>query len=392
MSVYKDKAQGTWYTSFQYVDWTGKKRQKMKRGFKTKREALNYENEFKNSVAVEPDMQMAKFVDIYFSDKKNELKANSIRNKQHMINKHIIPYFGDKKLNEITPADIIQWQKIIQKNKFSKTYERMIQNQINALFNHAQRIYNLKENPCKKVKRMGKSDADKLDFWIKEEYDRFISGVDRKSEDYLMFEILFWTGIREGELLSLTIADFDMTNNLLHINKTYHRIDGKDVISTPKTDNSVRTIIIPNFLKEEVQEYISYHYRFPENERLFPIVARTLQKRMKRYEKKTGVKPIRVHDLRHSHVAYLINQGVEPLIIKERLGHKNIQITLNTYGHLYPSRQKEVAALLDEKNKGRADQQEIMKMNDVGKKEKAQIKNPGRFFGNQLSRYTNLAN
>lgn len=335
---------------------------------------------------------MAKFVDIYFSDKKNELKANSIRNKQHMINKHIIPYFGDKKLNEITPADIIQWQKIIQKNKFSKTYERMIQNQINALFNHAQRIYNLKENPCKKVKRMGKSDADKLDFWIKEEYDRFISGVDRKSEDYLMFEILFWTGIREGELLSLTIADFDMTNNLLHINKTYHRIDGKDVISTPKTDNSVRTIIIPNFLKEEVQEYISYHYGFPENERLFPIVARTLQKRMKRYEKKTGVKPIRVHDLRHSHVAYLINQGVEPLIIKERLGHKNIQITLNTYGHLYPSRQKEVAALLDEKNKGRADQQEIMKMNDVGKKEKAQIKNPGRFFGNQLSRYTNLAN
>ena len=309
-----------------------------------------------------------------------------------MINKHIIPYFGNKKLNEITPADIIQWQKIIQENKFSKTYERMIQNQINALFNHAQRIYNLKENPCKKVKRMGKSDADKLDFWIKEEYDRFISGVDRKSEDYLMFEILFWTGIREGELLSLTITDFDMTNNLLHINKTYHRIDGKDVISTPKTDNSVRTIIIPNFLKEEVQEYISYHYGFPENERLFPIVARTLQKRMKRYEKKTGVKPIRVHDLRHSHVAYLINQGVEPLIIKERLGHKNIQITLNTYGHLYPSRQKEVAALLDEKNKGRADQQEIMKMNDVGKKEKAQIKNPGRFFGNQLSRYTNLAN
>ena len=298
-------------------------------------------------------MQMDKFVDIYFSDKKNELKANSIRNKQHMINKHIIPYFGNKKLNEITPADIIQWQKIIQENKFSKTYERMIQNQINGLFNHAQRIYNLKENPCKKVKRMGKSDADKLDFWIKEEYDRFISGVDRKSEDYLMFEILFWTGIREGELLSLTITDFDMTNNLLHINKTYHRIDGKDVISTPKTDNSVRTIIIPNFLKEEVQEYISYHYGFPENERLFPIVARTLQKRMKRYEKKTGVKPIRVHDLRHSHVAYLINQGVEPLIIKERLGHKNIQITLNTYGHLYPSRQKEVAALLDEKNKGK---------------------------------------
>lgn len=199
MSVYKDKTQGTWYTSFRYVDWTGKKRQKMKRGFKTKRDALNYENEFKASIAVEPDMQMDKFIDIYFSDKRNELKESSMRNKRHMINKHILPYFGTKKLNEITPADIIQWQKIIQEKNLSKTYERMIQNQINALFNHAQRIYNLKENPCKKVKRMGKSDADKLDFWTKEEYDTFISGADKRSEDYLMFEILFWTGIREGD-------------------------------------------------------------------------------------------------------------------------------------------------------------------------------------------------
>ena len=321
----------------------------MKRGFKTKRDALNYENEFRASVAVEPDMQMDKFIDIYFSDKRNELKESSMRNKRHMMNKHILPYFGPRKLNEITPADIIQWQKIIQEENLSKTYERMIQNQINALFNHAQRIYNLKENPCKKVKRMGKSDADKLDFWTKEEYETFISGVNKQSEDYLMFEILFWTGIREGELLALTLSDFDMSNNLLHINKTYHRINGKDVISSPKTDNSVRTIIIPNFLKEEVQEYIRQHYGLPENERLFPIVARTLQKRLKKYEEKTGVKPIRVHDLRHSHVAYLINQGVEPLIIKERLGHKNIQITLNTYGHLYPSRQKEIAEMLDEK-------------------------------------------
>lgn len=302
MSVYKDKTQGTWYTSFRYVDWTGKKRQKMKRGFKTKRDALNYENEFKASVAVEPDMQMDKFIDIYFSDKRNELKESSMRNKRHMMNKHILPYFATKKLNEITPADIIQWQKIILEKNLSKTYERMIQNQINALFNHAQRIYNLKENPCKKVKRMGKSDADKLDFWTKEEYETFISGVNKQSEDYLMFEILFWTGIREGELLALTLSDFDMSNNLLHINKTYHRINGKDVISSPKTDNSVRTIIIPNFLKEEVQEYIGQHYGLPESERLFPIVARTLQKRLKKYEEKTGVKPIRVHDLRHPYV------------------------------------------------------------------------------------------
>ena len=153
----------------------------------------------------------------------------------------------------------------------------------------------------------------------------------------------------KAELLALSLSDFDMSGNLLHINKTYNRIRKRDVIDTPKTENSVRTIDIPNFLKEEVQEYAKKHYGFPEDQRLFPIVARTLQKRLKKYEALTGVKSIRVHDIRHSHVAYLIYQGVEPLIIKERLGHKDIQMTLNTYGHLYPSQQKKVAEMLDNK-------------------------------------------
>ena len=199
MSAYKDKAQGTWYVSFRYIDWTGKKTQKLKRGFKTKKEALNYEKEFIRKTAADMKMEMNSFIQVYFEDKKNELKENSIRNKEHMMNKHIVPYFGTRKMNEITPAEIIQWQNTIQEKGYSKTYERMIQNQLNALFNHAQKIYNLKENPCKKVKKMGKSDANKLEFWTKAEYDRFIAGIEPGSEDYLIFEILFWTGIREGD-------------------------------------------------------------------------------------------------------------------------------------------------------------------------------------------------
>ena len=199
MSAYKDKTQGTWYVSFRYIDWTGKKTQKLKRGFKTKKEALNYEKEFIRKTAADMKMEMNSFIQVYFEDKKNELKENSIRNKQHMMNKHIVPYFGTRKMNEITPAEIIQWQNTIQEKGCSKTYERMIQNQLNALFNHAQKIYNLKENPCKKVKKMGKSDANKLEFWTKAEYDSFIAGIEPESEDYLIFEILFWTGIREGD-------------------------------------------------------------------------------------------------------------------------------------------------------------------------------------------------
>jgi len=199
MSAYKDTKQGTWYVSFRYIDWTGKKTQKLKRGFKTKKEALNYEKEFMRKTAADMKMEMGSFIEVYFEDKRKELKENSIRNKQHMIYKHIVPYFGTRKMNEITPADVIQWQNTIQEKGYSKTYERMIQNQLNALFNHAQKIYNLKENPCKKVKKMGKSDANKLEFWTKAEYDSFIAGIEPESEDYLIFEILFWTGIREGD-------------------------------------------------------------------------------------------------------------------------------------------------------------------------------------------------
>ena len=123
MSAYKDKTQGTWYVSFRYIDWTGKKTQKLKRGFKTKKEALNYEKEFIRKTAADMKMEMNSFIQVYFEDKKNELKENSIRNKQHMMNKHIVPYFGTRKMNEITPAEIIQWQNAIQEKGYLGSLE-----------------------------------------------------------------------------------------------------------------------------------------------------------------------------------------------------------------------------------------------------------------------------
>ena len=147
----------------------------MKRGFATKKAALNYEIEFIRKASADMDMELGSFVDVYFEDKKNSLKINSIKNKQHMFNKHILPYFATKKMNEFVPADIIQWQNLIREKKLSCTYERMIQNQMTALFNHAERIYNLQNNPCKKVKKIGKSDADRMEFWTKTEYEQFFN-------------------------------------------------------------------------------------------------------------------------------------------------------------------------------------------------------------------------
>ncbi len=303
---------------------------KLERGKEAQKEALEWEREFLKSTSTNMDMMLGAFVDVYFRDKAGELKERTIKNKRYMIE-----------------ADIIQWQNAIRAKGYSQTYLRMVQNQITALLTHASNIYNLNNNPCKKVKKMGKSDADKLNFWTKDEYDCFISGIDGESKYYVIFEILFWTGCREGELLALTKGDISFENNQISITKTYYRTGRQDVITEPKTKQSVRTVEIPEFLKKEIKDFVDGHYGMPDDERLFPIVQEAVQHKMKRQIAKAGVKNIRVHDLRHSHVAYLINKGIEPLLIKERVGHKDIRITLNTYGHLYPNQQRRVADLLD---------------------------------------------
>jgi integrase len=162
-----------------------------------------------------------------------------------------------------------------------------------------------------------------------------------------LFETLYYTGMREGELLALSKDMIDLENNIIHIRKTFFRRYKVDHITEPKTENSIRDIVIPQFLANELKEYLSHCYGLKDDERIFKLTAEAVQHKMKNVIRKLGLKMIRVHSLRHSHVAYLINRGVQPLEIKERLGHRDIKITLNTYGHLYPNAQKRVADLLD---------------------------------------------
>ena len=348
MPAYKEEDSGKWCAQFYYTDWTGKRRKKHKRGFTTKKEAQRYEAEFVRKANADMDMSFKSFVEVYFKDKTGDLKARTIRNKRFMIDAHVIPYLGSKAMNEIRPSDIIDWQNAIKdKHEYSQSYLRMLQNQVTGIFTHAQKIYGLGNNPCKVVKKMGRSDDRSLNFWTEEEYKKFIATYDPKSMHYVMFEILFWTGCREGEMLALTMDDIDVEAKQMCITKTYFRHKREDIITAPKTYDSNRRIDLPDFLVDEIVAYHKRLYGIPGDERLFPVVAEAVQHTMKYHIGKAGVKKIRVHDLRHSHVAYLIHHGVQPLIIKERLGHKDIKVTLNTYGHLYPSEQKKVAGLLD---------------------------------------------
>ena len=292
-------------------------------------------------------MKLSEFMEVYFEDKQNEPKKRTMKNKRYMMGQHIIPYFDNQMMSEITAGQIIQWQNEMQTKGFSEAYLRMIQNQLTSLFTHASRIYDLHTNPCKKVKSMGSLDNRRLDFWTVDEYQKFIQTMVPGGRYYLIFEILFWTGCRIGELLALTPKDVDFERNQISITKTYYRTERQDVITEPKTKQSVRLIEITKFLKQEIKDFIDSHYEVPENERLFPIVQEAVQHKMKHQMEKAGVKKIRVHDLRHSHIALLIEKGMQPLVIAQRVGHDSVNTTMNIYGHLYPNKQKQVADLLN---------------------------------------------
>ncbi|MCM1990163.1 site-specific integrase [Oceanirhabdus seepicola] len=348
MSAYKDKKTGKWYVFFYYRDWQGENKGKTKRGFATKRDALEWEREFLQKSSANLDMSFSAFVEIYTNDLKSRLKQNTWMTKQNIIEQKILPYFKDKKINEIKPADVIAWQneimKICDKNGkvYSPTYLKTIHNQLSAIFNHAVRFYELKSNPARKAGNMGKEKTKEMLFWTKEEYLKFSDSMMDKPISFYAFEILYWCGIRLGELLALTQEDFDFNKSTVRINKSYQRINCTDVVTEPKTPKSVRIIKMPDFLTEEVKEYIKSIYGIKLKDRLFPITKSYLHHEMNRGSKEQGIKRIRVHDLRHSHVSLLIEMGFSAVAIADRVGHENIDITYR-YAHLFPSKQVEIA-------------------------------------------------
>ncbi len=356
MAVYKDKWNGyegdTWRVAVYYKDWRGVRKKHDKRGFATKKEALVYEREFIAKSRKNIQMGFETFVSIYLKDIRPQIKLNTYITKENIINSHILPYFKERVLAEISPTDILQWQNELlglrdENGKgYSPVYLRTIHNQLNAIFNHAVRYYELPKNPCHGVKKLGKERGKEMLFWTLDEYQKFAEAIKDKPMSYYAFQILYWCGIRCGELLALTRTDFDLDAKVLTINKSLQMLKGKEVVTPPKTEKSNRKINIPDFLCEEMQDYFDSIYKIDENARLFPISKSYLHHELDRGSEAAGVKRIRLHDLRHSSCALLINLGYSPVQIGERLGHESVTIT-ERYSHLYPSVQRMMAGSLD---------------------------------------------
>ena len=241
---------------------------------------------------------------------KSRIKENTWHTKEHILRTKILPYFGKRKINEIQAKDVIAWQNEMLNSKdkngnpYSPVYLKTLHNQLSAIFNHAVKYYGLHENPAAKVGNMGKARSREMLFWTQEEYEKFSFAIMDKPVSFYAFEMLYWCGIREGELLALTPADFNFERKTVSITKSYQRIDGRDVITDPKTPKSVRDIVMPDFLVDEMQDYMKQLYGIGGNDRIFEVSKSYLHHEMDRGAKAAGVKRIRIHDLRHPYVKH----------------------------------------------------------------------------------------
>ena len=319
------------------------------------------------------DATLDELYKFYCSVKGGEVKESTTDQNEGRYKNHISPYFKNKKLKKITMLDCQNWKNEINKKNYSLKYKNHLYTLFSSILNIGVKYEYISTNNLAKVGRFKDSNyiKRKIDFWTKEEFDKFISVVRKRCEEaskvkddnefilwgyYVMFNIMFWCGCRKGEVYPLQWKDLDLNLKMLYITKGLVKSKNEKSysITAPKTKSSIRDIPMSNqlveILKEQKQRY-SVVYGFDEEFYICggvkPLASTTYDEFKKSCIKEAGVKTIRTHDFRHSHASLLINSGVNIMVVKERLGHSSLKETLDTYAHLYESVVNEAIELLN---------------------------------------------
>lgn len=347
MSVYQDKATGKYYFVCTYKDWQGKSHRKYTRGFKFARDAKAAERDFLNQQYGASCMSFKALYELYIADCRARLKESTVISKDSLFQHSILPFFQRfDNIGNITPAHVRQWQNELL-TKYKPTSCRRIHSQLSAIFNFAVKYYGLARNVACIAGGIGKRKADSSSYWTLEEFDKAIEQV-QTLQDKAALTVLFYSGLRVGELLALTMADYDSKANTITVTKTLSRTATGYVIAPPKTPKSRRTVTIPCKASAVLNAYIATLYEPQPRDTIFiGLNGNHLAYVIKLAAAGADVKKIRVHDLRHSHASLLINNGANIKAVSERLGHDDIKTTLNTYGHLYKNQDNALAAMLD---------------------------------------------
>ncbi|WP_172136438.1 site-specific integrase [Adlercreutzia sp. ZJ473] len=352
MSANQEK-NGTWTSQFRYEDIYGTIKHKCKRGFATCEDAEAFEDEFLRRARGSLDMRFADFADVYAEDVRPLLRENTWATKEYIINDKIIPFFGTMRVRDITTLDIIEWQnELLEFRKqdaqpYTETYVRTVWNQLAAILNHAERYYGLAPNPAAKAPKIGSKHAREVNVWTKEQYLKFSETLADYPAVFVPVEVLYWMGLRLSELLALTPRDIDFERCELYVRHSYKRLKGKDIVTSPKTEKSTRKLAMPEFLRDEIKDYVRKVSKTSPGERIFEGISATdIRVALDDGIEELGLPRIRIHDLRHSHVSLLIDLGYSAVAIGERLGHESTEITFR-YAHMFPDAQSKMADALE---------------------------------------------
>lgn len=376
MAIRKDKNGSGWIVDISngFDPITLKQRRIIRKGYKTKKEATEAENYLRSvelkeryfgaKISVSMLYELLKEEDII-----NHRKVSYINTQENNYNRHIKDYFSNvDNVGKLTYEDIYQFREHLRQKVAQNSDKALNTNTINKIMILLKKIFDVglrkgyyNTNPVKLLKKLP-IEKTKMQFWTVTEFQHFLTLFE--VEEYnikLLFTVLFFTGLRLGEALALTWKDIDFSCNAIHVTKSIYVNKGISHISTTKTKAGTRRIIINRKLSNQLStwqrqqsELLAEYTDDTQSLQVFQnspviITKNSIEKHYKKIlERDETLKKIRIHDFRHSHASLLINQGEDYLVVKERLGHASITTTIDTYSHLYPSKQKDLAEKLDE--------------------------------------------
>lgn len=361
-NVYRDKNNGKWYyvASLGY-DNQGKRVRHWERGFSTQKEAKAAYDDYmgnysKTAVKKNSTMTYREFYETYFEpDYRRSVRSSTFDNRTAMMRKHFFAYFGTRKLKDINAPMLKRWQNELSKD-YSNAYIRLIYGMFQMSLDLAVKLGLLQRNVAKQVGNVKKG-SQKVDFWTKEEFSKVASTFDL-ADYYERFSFtvvwtLFMTGIRIGEAQALLWSDIDFEGKRVAVNKSmYYRNAENFDVTPPKTKAGIRVIALDDRTVRYLQEWQDVQAHNIESKYILsynglPTNKHTVSHIIERHAKAAGVHRIKIHALRHSHASLLIQLGENALAVRDRLGHEDIETTLGTYGHLYPTANKGVADKLN---------------------------------------------
>lgn len=359
---------------YAYIAPDGVYHKSCKRGFSLKREADTWikhelpklvaekeQDKLSSSVMTNPqnqaieDMLFDKLVEMYMKRSEIRRKETTYETKESIITSKILPYFKDKKVFNITVEDVENWQDIILKlssktgKPYSQTYIRTIRSQFTAIMNYAVRL-GLPFNPLDRSEMIGSKDSSERMFWTLDQYKQFRNVIAEKPEYFYAFEVLFWCGLRMGEMLALKLNDIDFENQTLKVDETYSVVKGKTLLTSPKTKESNRIIHIPKTLADELKEYVDAIYGLEDDDRIFHITKSGLHKELDRGVKLCKIPDVCVHSLRHSCSSFLQSEIIKApeVIVSSILGHSKKKTMTGRYSHAYEDDLIEIAKRIND--------------------------------------------